>query len=240
MAQTRFLIYAQARTGSSLLVDLLRHQPAVTCDGEILKSHIPGLMPALRVRTRRTLATHAQMAWRARRASTPAYGFKLLVYQMSSLGLWSPRSFHRRGWQLINLRRRNIWRQALSNLLARHNRQWHRTKGSPPPLPPPVIPWPLLTRQLDNLAIQSARETYALKDIPFLSLTYEDDLETATSWASAINKIWSYLELPGTPSPIQANLARTYDEPLERIIPNYADLCRALFSSPYAHLVDKP
>lgn len=239
MAETRFLIYAQERTGSNLLVDLLNHQPKITCDAELLAKRRPLQGRADRLRHRaRTLTTHSRMAWRAHRAPTHAYGFKLLVYQVERPGRWSPRSFHARGWQILNLRRRSVWHQALSNLLAKHARRWRRYEGDPAPLPPPALSWASLTQELDYLLHQSALEARDLQGLSCLSLTYEEDLKLADAWPTTLAKVWAHLGMPAAPAPAQTTMARTHDDPLERVIPNYLDLLEAAARSPHAHLPD--
>src|SRR4051812_11468170 len=67
--QRRFVVFAQGRTGSTLLVDLLRSSPGVHCDEEILDR--PVRLPHLWIASRR-----------AARPGT-GYGFKVKIYQLT-------------------------------------------------------------------------------------------------------------------------------------------------------------
>ena len=115
--QNNFLIYAQPRTGSTLLVDLLNSSPYIRCEREIF--------------VLRTIWTEAFI--NAKRSLYPdkAYGCKIMGYQLerqlTSLGmqpfLWK---MHQRGWKIIHLKRRNVLRQALSQVLVQQGGQLHR------------------------------------------------------------------------------------------------------------------
>lgn len=242
MARTRFIIYCQERTGSTLLVDLLNSHPSVHCEGEVLGPPLPdtALGPSLRAWSLRWIGTHQRMAWQARRSPRSVFGFKLLVYQVPRSGFWSIRTFHARGWRIINLRRSSMWRQALSNLLARTTRRYHRRPGQPAgPLDMELAPDDLV-RELKVRVKRAELEHQDLQGLPFLELTYEEDLSRAEQWPMCLAKVCDYLGIAHPPGELRAPRVPTYDRPPDELIPNYRALVEAVARSPYARLVDDP
>ena len=173
-----------------------------------------------------------------RREVFGSYGFKLLVYQVPRSGRWSIRSFHARGWRIINLRRRSTWNQAISNLLAKQAQRWTRLPGDPELPPPTEIPPAALLSQLEYLAQQTAHEDHDLRDVPHLRLGYEQDLQGATYWPACLAKACDYLGLPSAPLPREPGIIRMYDDPPEVLIPNHQELVDAVARSPYSHLLE--
>src|SRR3954469_16063388 len=103
--QRRFLVFAQGRTGSTLLLDLLRSSPGVHCDEELLDR--PVRSPHL------WIAAH-----RAAQGAAAGYGFKVKIYQLTDAqGIADPGRWlggmDRRGWSVIWLHRRNLLRHVL-------------------------------------------------------------------------------------------------------------------------------
>ena len=78
---TRFVIFAQGRTGSSLLRSLLNAHPEVRTEGEILGR--PVIDPV------RFVERHATVS------SPPVFGFKVKIYQLSDIQGVDPRAFWR-------------------------------------------------------------------------------------------------------------------------------------------------
>ncbi len=116
----RFIVFGQGRTGSTLLQKLLDAHPKIQCDGELL--YYPRWRP------------WAFVEGCARSSSAQVYGFKVKPYQLDRNGGHAMgRSFLKRaiseGWRLICLRRENLFRHALSGLVAnRRGQVWHSAK----------------------------------------------------------------------------------------------------------------
>ena len=121
---TRFVIFSRARSGSTLLVDLMNASDRVFCDGELF--HDRRTFPSLFLHSRSALS------------EKPAYGFKLLSYQLSHK---LPKSYessflsslvNRHGYRLIYLYRENTLAQEISNVLA-HQRKSFQRRGDQAP-----------------------------------------------------------------------------------------------------------
>jgi LPS sulfotransferase NodH len=174
MAAQRFLIYSQPRTGSTWLVDLLNNHPEIQCDGELFSSD---WKHSRRVWSRRLLRSFPipYLQLRAATCKDPAYGFKVLHYQTHhQRGLLG--RLHQRGWQIIHLRRAQLWSQAVSDQLAIQTKRYHRTHDDPVHPDQVRIDPAAILAKIDVLKRQSLAETRALEGIPHLRIEYEKDL----------------------------------------------------------------
>jgi len=118
--ETRFVLFARGRSGTTLLLSMLNAHPAVEADGEILR--------------RRALCPLQLVKQCEAQTQASVYGFKLLSYQLRSLQTHLPdrRAFLEalveQGYRVLYLRRQNLLRHALSGLYAEHRRRWHQTE----------------------------------------------------------------------------------------------------------------
>ena len=118
--ERRFFVFAQGRTGSTLLAALLGAHPDVQCDHEILS--VPVFSP-LRYVQRMSLICPARV-----------HGFRVKIYQLTGIQrMRQPREFvlalHEAGYRIIHLKRENLLRQSVSNLFALANRRYHYKSG---------------------------------------------------------------------------------------------------------------
>ena len=103
---TKFIIYGQSRSGSTLLVELIGANPPTHCDGELFGR---GSMADITNPLRRYIYTSLPVLYMYQRQhlfKDQVYGFKLLFYQIRYTRYWL-RLLHALGWKLIHLRRRN-------------------------------------------------------------------------------------------------------------------------------------
>jgi LPS sulfotransferase NodH len=108
--EKKFVIFTKGRSGSTALVSLLKSQPEIQCDGEILSNFIPTPMHYVLAKT------HS--------STKPIYGFKLITHQLVKVQpLKKPTEFlkelHQQGYKIIYLRRENLVQLAISNIRAR-------------------------------------------------------------------------------------------------------------------------
>ena len=121
---TKFVIYGQSRSGSTLLVELINTHPDVQCDGELFNEDAARIGNRVLLSLVRTFPI-PYLLHRRRRAAVKAYGFKLLFYHlprtrqvMKILALT--------GWKFVHVYRKNIARQSLSNIVAETTQRWHK------------------------------------------------------------------------------------------------------------------
>ncbi len=182
---TKFMIFSSGRSGSTLLISLLHSHPDVCCDSEILKHK--KLFPLKTVRMRTNTC------------GSNAYGFKFLGYQLKNVhtGITEKKKFieqlHSLGYKIIYLERQNRLNQALSNMYAFHSNQWHLTNKDPDKDFKLKIDMSELKNWLDELELNNQFEKEMLEDIPYLYLSYEDDLANAEMHDKTIDKITKYI-----------------------------------------------
>ncbi len=225
----KFIIFAQGRSGSSLLVDLLNNHPDIKCDGEILNVVHAGkkFFPIFYVKSK------------AKTYKEEIYGFKVKLYQLHGDSKpdqnIDPKKFilnlYKSGWKIIYLRRHNIFRQAISGYVAKSRGKWHHqtNKGELALSKIKINPDRLLKRL-------RAREKYLcdekeiLKTIPHLEIIYEENL--LKDMEKTMDKIFKYLEVH--PYPVRTNLIRTSKDTLQDYIVNYKEIKDYFLNTKYA------
>jgi len=220
---TRFVIYTQGRTGSSLLASLLNHHPQICCFGELFhpnawrKPVLQRLLPIARRFPIRYLALRGLLARR------PVVGFKLLVGQDRNLNnltinLWN------RGWPVISLQHRDLFARSLSAAMLRVTGISHRRTPTTEPLETdPIVIEPAFFEQILRKGLDYARlERETLAQIPHLVVTYEDDLAQPDQWQVTADGVFAYLGLPSCQ--VVTNLQRTYSWPYSELIANLDEL----------------
>ena len=223
----RFVIFAQGRSGSTLLADLLNSHPQLYCADEILTWK------------RRNPSRYANACSVGHRADT--YGFKVKIYQLTEAQqLDQPglllQQLHEQGWLLLHLHRRNVLRQALSSMVAAQRHVYHQPLGSGLLPPVPVDPGELL-RQTADRERYCQQEALALEGLPFEPFVYEDDLLRPESHQAAASRAFAYLGI--TDVPVRTQLRKIADRPLKDAVANHQEVFAAVAASPYAHLLQQ-
>lgn len=225
--ETRFVLFARGRSGTTLLLSMLNQHPRVEGDGEILR--------------RRACRPHALIEQRLGQTQAPVYGFKLLSYQLRSLQTHLPdrRAFLEalveRGYRVLYLRRQNLLRHALSGLYAEHRNRWHQTDTDAADRPTIRVCRDDLFRWLDGSAQLRDFEQEVLDGLPYLSLTYEEHLEGSESHTDTLRRVAGWLDL----APIVPNtsLRKTTPRRLSDLATNPDDVRDWVAASPYARFL---
>jgi hypothetical protein len=234
--ETRFVIVANGRTGSTLLADLLRSHPAIQCEGEILNERRwrGGCRPL------GWLARSFPMpylAWRAGRALKPVYGFKLKTGgQVCDLG-GTLHSLRRRGWRLICLSRRDALQQTFSWAVAQATGLWQRTAGGEAPPQRVVLDAASFLRDLQTCVDDRQALAGLLRPLPHLPLIYEDDLQRSDRWPATGARLCAFLGVAS--APLTSRIAKTWERPYTEVVTNYAEILAAVAAGPFAPLVDR-
>jgi hypothetical protein len=218
---SRFVIYAQGRTGSHLLMSLLASHAQVECAGELLnRQDWPGWQQYLRRGALR--APDWYLPWRARSATRPCWGGKVPIAT-------SPRGLarlQRLGWRVIFLERTSVFDRAVSWCVATLSGRFQSTgKEQAPRL---VVPETLFREQLAFRAKWDAESARAMQTIPHLALNYEADLAQSVYWQPTADRLFAYLGVPSLP--VAVRTARSWDRRYEDIIENF-EVLRAVHAS---------
>ena len=185
--EKKMVIFSTGRSGSTLLVELLNSFPSVFCDTELLK--------------RRLVDPLKLIDARARQSHQDIYGFKLLSYQLRDIqsSIHNKSNFlkclHINGYQPIYLYRENKLQQAISSILAMTQSRWHSTqiRNSDASI---TIDINVLANTIKEMESLAQYERNLLKNIPHLSLSYEQDLEQAEALHFTMQKLSDYLGQP--------------------------------------------
>jgi LPS sulfotransferase NodH len=221
--QRKFVIFAQSRTGSSLLVDLLNAHPQVRCEGELLMH--------------RVLAPRRFVEGNAARAATDAYGFKVKIYQLSNKQGLRPGEFlhdlHDRGWQVIYLRRDNILRQTISILAAKARGAYsHAVNDGPLRDRTLAVDVPLLLNILRKRSQHVADEAACLVGIPHAEVCYEDDLLRETAQRETAARLFRLINVADDVL-VKTKWVRTGRDILADSIANYREVEAALVGTQF-------
>jgi len=237
-ATTRFVIVNTGRSGSTLLVDLLRSHPAIDCRDELLNE-------------RRWQGWRRPAGWllraypapylerQARRSPRPVYGFKLKTGgQVHDLGR-TLHSLHQRGWRLLYLHRRDALQQTFSWCVAQASGHWQATTGQPSASSGAV------TLDVSNFlhdlrtCVQD-RQTLAelMRALPHLPLVYEDDLQDSARWPATGARVCAWLGIAA--APLTSRVVKTWERPYRDLVTNYDAIIAAVAASPFYDLVNAP
>ncbi|MFO7999189.1 MAG: sulfotransferase, partial [Bacteroidales bacterium] len=125
MGKTKFFIFCQGRSGSNLLVNLLKSHPEVHCDYELFNQKLLQEKPLWKRQLINKLPIQYLNYCRVRH-SEPIVGFKLLCYQYRA-NQKRLRSLFSGDWKIIHLHRNDVFKQVISGFVARETGIWMKT-----------------------------------------------------------------------------------------------------------------
>lgn len=224
----KFFIFAQGRTGSTLLVQLLNSNPDIYCEGEILR--------------RKVLSPYHFVKAYSHRSQRPFFGFKVKIYQLTTdQRIEHPKAFLERmlrdGWKLIYLQRTDIVRHAMSNVVAAHRRSFHhRTSQGALKLEKFRVDAPNLIHRIKLRERWLRDEAEVLNGFSYLPVHYETDLLHTDRHQETLNRVFDYLGVAR--ATVKAQLVRTSKDKLADVIENYDEVLRAISATKYGAYLD--
>lgn len=233
--KTRFIVFGQSRSGSTLLVELLNSHPDICCDGEIFNrlALFPGFKP-LQWFFRQNPGLYVRL--KTRLAICPVYGFKMFFFQV-----YHPQPFLRwlvtNNWKIIHVQRENILQQSLSNIVATQTNYWHRRNEESNPNDSIFIDPQKLLKVLNNRILWKNREKKLIQDYEHFTISYEKNLADENNWQPAADDAFEYLGLKT--AHVETTLKPTYGKPYASVISNYDELMETVKNSAFAHLLEQ-
>lgn len=214
------LIFAQGRSGSTLLESLLASTGHFASRGELLgEGH------------ERVRFPHAFLRGHARRTRARSFLGHVKVYHLNrdriSAGAApvDPHRFLQRldgeGWRVIHLTREDRVRHVLSGLVAKARKDYHKLDDRPE----------RTAITLERVAFEAAlherlafaeEERAALEGVRHHTVIYERDLEQAAAHQRTIDGVLDFLGLPHRP--VSTALRKINARPLADIIANYEEV----------------
>lgn len=236
----KFLILSRARSGSTLLTQLLNAHPDITCDREVL--------------VRRVLGPRGYLNRLAQKATTRAYGAKLLSYQMIQVQRFrDPVGFleglARDGFRFIHIER-DTFAQSLSLYMAQSSGIYHQGDGSGSgrkfrehgekthkPRAAVEINVEDFIRRLDWSRMLLDYERHCLKNLPHLKVSYQADLVDEAGHQAVANRAYDWIGMPPSPDPVAGGMKKILPSDPRQVIANYAALTQGVHKAGLAHML---
>lgn len=228
----RFVIFGVARTGSTLLLDLLNAQSQVIAFGELFRGDgaigwdIPPFLTQQSPRLRRMseaqpLAFLETAVFRRWPKEIAAVGFKLFYHHARSGPQAAVRDHLRDDPDLaiIHIKRRNILEQYLSLRVAHATNVWSTTKQPDRTAEPIRLDPQECLRHFEEVRAQEAACDAFFAARRILTLSYED---LVADRSSTMQSVAAHLGLQF--EPVEARLVRQRTQPLSCAIANYDEL----------------
>jgi hypothetical protein len=229
----RFIIYGQGRSGSSVLLDLIGSHPDVYCESEIFNEKVAA----------RLLRPWDYLQARAALSPKPAYGCKMKIYQMTDdQGIEDPRGFlqelHSEGWKVVHLVREDLFRKALSLVVAETRGQFlDRSSGGTGVDSISIDPERLVEAMRERRSADIAEQA-ALEGIPCVKVTYEGDLLEGTKHQEVSDRVLKYLGLES--APVQTRYVKTSRGSIGKYVANYPEVCAHVRGTEFASYLPSP
>ena len=226
ITEPKFVVFAQGRTGSELLVSLLNNHPRIHCEGELLNAKL------------NTKIVFPQLYVQGRRAKYPekAYGFKVKIYQLTEDQHTDPQIFmhglQSKGWKVIYLQRENLLRNSISCILGFQRNKWHDRSKNPLKEQKFTMACDRLLYELERRDIYTEKEAEILERIDHIKIVYERDLLGGENHQNTCDRLFAYLGLPSVG--VRAKLKKTTSNRLSDFIENYEEIESAIAQTKYA------
>ena len=241
----KFFILCQYRTGSTLLASLLNSHPELYCDEEIFNEKV--------IKNNLVIFPRLYMHRRSKRiiqANQPqCYGFDLKMHQIMALykrhnpirkhhnstknSINFVRELYRNDWKIIYLRRENLVKQAISNLVAQKKQRWHYSNEQDKQLNPGavVLEPDHCLRTLRTIRWMAKLENNALADLSYQEVIYEQDLIDASMHQKTADQVFAYLGLSS--AAVRTSLIRTSSAQLSDSVKNFDEIQNTLQGTEY-------
>ena len=224
----RVVIFAQARTGSTLLESLLASTGHFCQNGELLNTtkgeiwfpltFLDGLS---KWKSGNNFIFHVKINHLTQDRKRPVDPTLFLQTLADD------------GWQIIYLTRRNKVKHALSGLVAKNRVLlqpdiWHKYDDDREELNI-FVDCEQFSKRVEKRIDLDAYERKVLADLEYHEVVYEDDLEKPQSHQKTVTRILNYLSLE--PKEASTNLKKVNNHSLEELISNYEEFVECLSKS---------
>jgi hypothetical protein len=143
---------------------------------------------------------------------------------------------HARGWLIVALRRDNLLRHVLSNMVAERRGSFVYRGTTPPPVsafavePEHLIRWMRIRQQVGE------QEEAALAGLPHVRLGYEHDLLDTSRHQATLDVLCEQLGLP--PAEARTDVRRTVAGSIDDVISNLPAVAAALRGTEWERFLD--
>jgi len=219
--ENKFVIYTRGRTGSTVLTDLLNCHPDIFCDVEIFNFMYSKGVVAFPLSYIKSCSKRAALYKRS------TYGLKVKIAQLRYEHKYSNyekilSDLSSDGWKFIYLKRENFLRHKLSNILSAESKIFHLLNSDTVKPPKIRIDCNSLLEGIKFSEEVEKTEKENLRNIPHLTLIYENDIIDNSKHQGTADKVFSYLGLKSCR--VSTNYKRIISDNLEETIQNYDEV----------------
>ena len=228
--QVRVVIFAQGRTGSTLLESLLASTGYFKLNGELLNTDSgEALLPSQFVRglskqIPENFNIHVKVYQWTRDRKHPVDPVDFLS------------TLHEEGWRVIYLRRENKVQHALSNIVAEARGQYHKQNDTAESLRLHIDPDNFIEAIRDRIRFEE-HERQVLQNVDYHEVVYETDLLPRDAQQNTANHILDFLELERRSVTTPHRKVNT--TPITQLITNYDEIQARLAENNWAHFLDE-
>ncbi|MFK7922402.1 MAG: hypothetical protein AB8H47_10625 [Bacteroidia bacterium] len=227
---TRVLIFAQGRTGSTLLEELLGSTSYFGKGGELLGDS-----------GTKVKYPYQFVSGIANKASNKNFIFHLKIYHLTRdrTRKIEPSSFLKKlqenGWKIVYLQRKNKLNHVLSNTIAEARSGFHKYDNQTEKFSFNLEAKHVVEKIEERARFENA-ELAALSGLDFLKITYEDDLKDANNHQNTVNKILDHLGLER--KECRTSLKKINRSAQRDVIENYDEVITHLRENNMAHHIE--
>jgi hypothetical protein len=135
------------------------------------------------------------------------------------------------GWKILYLKRENLFRKAVSSLVAPATNRWHVKEGNRPGECVTVDPNQLFARMKWYEETIAKEEVY-LEGIPHLTIVYEEGLMEMSNHQKTMDAVFAYIGVSSVG--VKTRWRRTISGRLSETIENYEEIYNMVCQTPYA------
>ncbi len=193
-SQTRVVIFAQGRTGSTLLEDLICSTGYFRRRGELLGGY----------RNPYVSYPYPYLSGLSKGSPKENFIFHLKIYHLTRDRIRRgkkpihPRAFmkklHEDGWKIIYLKRKNTVRHMFSNFIVGHRRRYDKSDDAEEDIKIQVD-MELFEASVEQALDHEREEMQALVGLEYHQLIYEEDLENGDNHQKTVGKILDFFSL---------------------------------------------
>lgn len=223
----RFIILSRSRTGSTLLLDLLKSHPNISMKGEIFQK-LNG----------QTTDRIWHDAFSRKLPFIKAVGFKLFYYHPMDVSDKTVWKFMRsnRDIKIIHLTRKNILNTVISREIAKKTKTWEISKPLAQSKRAPKVKLDPKTclQQIKQTETWESDSRDKLKNHQILEITYR---QLANNRTQTLRKVFDFLDVPIKRT--STSLVKQNVQPLKQKIQNYDEIKSVMVKNGYSSFIEE-
>ncbi|MEM9772609.1 MAG: hypothetical protein AAF889_13625 [Cyanobacteria bacterium P01_D01_bin.73] len=235
--QIRVLLFAQGRSGSTLLENLICSTGYFKQRGELL-----GPFHQTKFHQGEALFPVHYMNGLAKQSSDENFIFHLKISHLTDErkkpvdSVKVLKRFQKYGWKIVFLTRRNRVKHALSNLVRNARGAAHKFEGEEEEKHRLLVDCDNFVERVSKKIYADALEREAVENVEHIDLVYEDDLEQADAHQRSVDTVIEFLGLEKRKA--ETLHRKVNQQSMEELIINYNEFRECVASNEWEHFLD--